>query len=214
MQLPSVADAVRALSFSPGLQKYLGGVSDSRLLKERPELPGGTPISLCKESSPNDIFRVTSVELTKQPLYFDDDFLLNIYGTFQSTETWTENATLTWRADCGSHCEMYGNPPGETPSESIDWNFCEIHDIMQPTGGEKRNATCPPVNGWALATTIVYIFPLWLREPAWYNITFDAKTADGRRIYCLTAEVCLRWEDKMKERPYPKGPWSNCTWPR
>jgi len=73
MRLPSLADAVRALSFSPRQQKPLGGGHDDSLsslrLEERPELPGGTPISLCKASSPSDLFQVTSVELTKQPLY-------------------------------------------------------------------------------------------------------------------------------------------------
>ena len=117
--------------------------------------------------------------------------------------------------DCGSHCEMYGYPPGETESASTDWPFCEMHEIMQPTGKHReRNETCPPVDGWALATTYAYIMPFWLREPGWYNITFDAKDADGRRIYCLTAEICLRWQDPLKEKPYPKGPWSNCTYPR
>jgi len=75
MRMPLLADVVRALSFSPGLQKVLGGghhndvsTSTSRLA-ERSELPGGTPISHCKESSPTDLFNVSSVELTKQPLY-------------------------------------------------------------------------------------------------------------------------------------------------
>jgi len=95
----------------------------------------------------------------------DDEFYLNIYGTFQSTKTWTENATLTWNVDCGSHCEMYGNPPGETPSGSMSWDFCELHDIMQPTGRDKRNATCQPVDGWALATTFMWIPPLVLVQP-------------------------------------------------
>ena len=29
----------------------------------------------------------------------------------------------------------------------------------------------------------------------------------------MTAEVCLRWRDPEKVKVYPKGPWSNCTWP-
>ena len=73
MRLPLLTDAVRALSFSPGPQKIFGGshredVTTLRLA-ERPELPGGTPMSLCNESSPTDLFNVSSVQLSKQPLY-------------------------------------------------------------------------------------------------------------------------------------------------
>jgi hypothetical protein len=46
----------------------------------------------------------------------------------------------------------------------------------------------------------------------YYNFTFDAKTTDGRRIYCLTAEVCLRWEDDEKNGRYNSGPHGNCSW--
>lgn len=73
MRLLLLADAVTALSFSPRLQKFLGGGHDNDAstsrLAERPELPGGTPMSLCRESGPTDLFNVTWVELTKQPLY-------------------------------------------------------------------------------------------------------------------------------------------------
>jgi hypothetical protein len=73
MRLPLLTDAVRALSFSPGPQKVFSGshrddVTTLRLA-ERPELPGGTPMSLCSESSPTDLFNVSSVQLSKQPLY-------------------------------------------------------------------------------------------------------------------------------------------------
>lgn len=95
-------------------------------------------------------------------LFRDDEFYINIYGTFQGTRTWTENATLTWTVDCGSHCEMYGYPPGETDGASMDLNFCELHDIMQHTGRHKRNVTCPPVDGRALATTFMWISPWFL----------------------------------------------------
>lgn len=33
------------------------------------ELPGGSPLSLCSVSRPTDLFQISSVELTKQPLY-------------------------------------------------------------------------------------------------------------------------------------------------
>ena len=52
---------------------------------------------------------------------------------------------------------------------------------------------------------------------AWYNFTFDAKTDNGERIYCLTVEVCLRWEDEKRNnwtRPYPGSPGGDCRWPR
>jgi hypothetical protein len=71
----------------------------------------------------------------------DDEVYVNIYGTFHGTKTWKENAALTWTVDCGSHCEMYGNPPGKTEGSSMDFNFCELHDIMQPIGRHKRNET-------------------------------------------------------------------------
>ena len=105
------------------------------------------------------------VDVYTDSLCRDDIFDLNIYGTFQGTKTWMENATLTWTVDCGSHCEMYGNPPGETPSRSMSWDFCGLHDIMQPIGRDKRNATCPPVDGRALATTAMWIPPLVLVHP-------------------------------------------------
>jgi hypothetical protein len=128
MWLPLFAFAAVAFSFAPEMQRVLGDghlsdVSTSQLA-ENPELPGGSPMSLCKESSPSDLFKVSSVELSRQPLYMcvhkhfiynvliglpgrDDLFDLNVYGTFQNSETWTESATLTLKVDCGSHCEMY-----------------------------------------------------------------------------------------------------------
>jgi hypothetical protein len=52
-----------------------------------------------------------------------------------------------------------------------------------------------------------------IRMQGYYNFTFDAKTEDGKRIYCLTAEVCMEWEDEEKNKRYSQGPWGNCTWP-
>ena len=162
-------------------------------------------------------------------------FLLD--GTFR--DTWTPNGTINVRTDCGSHCEMYGSPPGEMPGESFEMDPCEVGLLNQPLG---KVASCPPDKGRALATFWGYLHPMFIRVPVshftlvysallppftnldrawpaltnqgWYNFTFDAKTPEGQRIFCITAEVCLRWEDESKNEGYPKGPWSNCTWPR
>lgn len=66
----TLAHAAAALAPAPGLQYPLSsGLGGGDLLAERPELPGGTPISLCKESSSTDLFNITSVELVRQPVY-------------------------------------------------------------------------------------------------------------------------------------------------
>jgi len=93
----------------------------------------------------------------------DDFFFFHLYGTFQ--DSFTLNSTIEVRIDCGSHCEEYGNPPGEMPGESFLFDYCEYSNIMQPTGGEKRNVTCPPEKGWALIETLAYIWPMFLRVP-------------------------------------------------
>lgn len=56
--------------------------------------------------------------------------------------------------------------------------------------------------------------PMLIGTQGWYNFTFDAKTSDGRRIYCITTEVCLRFKREKDNEGYPPGPWTNCTWPR
>ncbi|CAJ2504237.1 Uu.00g116310.m01.CDS01 [Anthostomella pinea] len=217
MRIPGLEYTARALSLSTGSQRPLSddpfrGVSDTRFLS-RPELPGGTPLSLCEVSRPTDLYNITSVEVTQQPIHFDDFFLFHLYGTFQGT--FTPNATITFSVDCGSHCEDYGYPPGETsPYEAWTEGFCTLTDIQQPLGGlPKRNTTCPPVEGFALLESPGYVMPMFFRRPGFFNFTFDAKTAEGGRIYCLTAEVCLRWEDEEINKRY-KGPMTNCTWPR
>ncbi|KAK3318080.1 hypothetical protein B0H66DRAFT_621771 [Apodospora peruviana] len=185
--------------------------NSNRLSMIGKEVPGGTPFRFCHVSSPTDLFNITSVELTRQPVYIDDEFTVNIYGNF--LDTFGENATLSVREDCGSHCEEYGHPPG-SGGTIIKEDFCLMSEIMQPLGS-KRNVTCPPPEkGWALVTSWGYIWPLFLNVPGWYNFTFDAKTVDGKRIYCLTTEVCLRYENEDKNKGYPPGPWNNCTWPR
>ncbi|KAI6081592.1 hypothetical protein F4821DRAFT_24424 [Hypoxylon rubiginosum] len=217
MRIPTLYDAARVLSMSPGFQQFPGGgphgKSQSRLTASPPsttaDIPGGSPFGFCEVSRSIDLFSITSVELTKQPIYIDDDFLVHIYGTFQ--DSFAPNATITVRADCGSHCEEYGAPPGERPGESISADFCEMSGIEQPLGGLETNVTCPPQEGHALISSPGYIMPMFFHAPGWYNFTVDAKTADGERIYCLTTEVCLRWEDEDKNKGYPPGPWTNCT---
>ena len=93
----------------------------------------------------------------------DDDFLVHIYGTFLGS--FTPNATVAVTVDCGSHCEDYGVPPGESRGETFTGNFCEMSDIEQPTGGKKRNATCPPEEGYALITSLGYIMPMFINAP-------------------------------------------------
>ncbi|KAI1371191.1 hypothetical protein F4677DRAFT_436223 [Hypoxylon crocopeplum] len=215
MRIPTLDDVARLLSISPGVQKILGSESSSRLSAPpslKAEIPGGTPFSFCEVSRPTDLFDITSVELTQQPVYIDDVFLVHLYGTFRGS--FTPNATLNLFDDCGSHCEEYGAPPGDSPGESLAIDFCDMSEIEQPLGGMKTNVTCPPQEGYALISSMGYVMPMFFSAPGWYNFTFDAKTAEGERIYCLTAEVCLRWEDEDKNKGYRPGPWTNCTWPR
>ncbi|KAI5863771.1 hypothetical protein GGS23DRAFT_513425 [Durotheca rogersii] len=216
MRIPMLKDAAKALSLSPGLQKTLSGglssgLSDA-LLSLKADIPGGSPFSFCEVSRSTDLFDITSVELTKQPVYIDDEFSVHIYGTFQ--HSFTPNATLDLTVDCGSHCEEYGAPPGDSPGETVTADFCEMSGIEQPLGGKKKNVTCPPEEGYALISSRGYVVPMFFGTPGWYNFTFDAKTAQGERIYCLTTEVCLRWEDEEKNKHYPPGPWNDCKWPR
>ncbi|KAI2473471.1 hypothetical protein F4781DRAFT_380433 [Annulohypoxylon bovei var. microspora] len=221
MRIPMLEDVVRSLSILPGFQKPLTSESSSGLSEIPPSLkvsiPGGSPFSFCEVSRPTDLFSITSVELTEQPVYIDDYFTVHLYGTFQ--ESWTANATLEINGNCGSHCEEYGRPPFEEtpPGEPVSLNFCDLSKIEQPLGGKKKHATskgCPPEEGYALITSPGFIATLFLNVPGWYNFTFDAKTAEEDRIYCLTTEVCLRYENEDKNKGFPPGPWNNCTWPR
>ncbi|KAM0715194.1 hypothetical protein Q7P37_009659 [Cladosporium fusiforme] len=202
--------------FSSFQQPFLPKASFLHHLNPTPPpktLPGGTPFSLCPASNPTDLFAIKSLELTKQPVYIDDIFLIHLYGTFQ--HTFSPNATINLKVDCGSHCEEYGNPPGESPSETVEVDFCEVSEIDQPLGRKSdRNGTCPPEKGYALLSSAAYVVPMFFSTPGWYNFTFEAQTQDGERIYCVTAEVCLRWEDEKKNENYPPGPWNECRWPR
>ncbi|XXG98252.1 methylenetetrahydrofolate reductase (NAD(P)H) met13 [Hypoxylon texense] len=212
MRIPTLEDATRALSLSSlssSPQKILSGGGlpndlSSILLSPKAEIPGGSPFSFCEASRSTDLFAIT-----------DDVFTVHIYGAFQ--DSFTPNATIDLTVNCGSHCEEYGTPPGDRPGETTTADFCEMSEIEQPLGGrEKRNATCPPEEGYALITSYGYVVPMFFSTPeqGWYNFTFDAKTAEGERIYCLTTEVCLRWEDEDKNKHYPPGRWNACRWPR
>lgn len=88
---------------------------------------------------------------------------MHIHGTFQ--KTFAADATMELSVDCGSHCEEYGAPPGETPGESTIAGFCELSDIEQPLGGKKKNATCPPEEGHALISSTGYVMPMFFRVP-------------------------------------------------
>lgn len=84
--------AAKTLSSILGLQKTLFAEHQSSKLSSNPdslkvELPGGSPLSLCEVSRPTDLFNITSVEVTKQPIYMyaDHDFDM-------PTQTSTENS--------------------------------------------------------------------------------------------------------------------------
>ncbi|KAI0098281.1 hypothetical protein GGR51DRAFT_431810 [Nemania sp. FL0031] len=210
MRVQTWRDASLALSLLPGSQEPIGNRFPKASFSLGRDLPGGSPFGLCDVSRPTDIFNITSVELARQPVHIDDVFTIHLYGTFR--ESLTPNATLEFQVNCGSHCEEYGAPPGESPGESALVDFCELSGIEQPLGGKK--ATCPPQEGYALISSLGYVMPMFFSTPGWYNFTFDARTAEGNRIYCLTTEVCLRWEDEEKNKHYPPGPWNDCKWPR
>lgn len=88
-----------------------------------------------------------------------------MYGSLQREGMWPANATINTTVDCGSHCEVYGNPLGERPSESFTLPFCEISYIEPGLGGGNMNATCEPVQGQARITSLIYVFPMFLNVP-------------------------------------------------
>ncbi|KAK7979807.1 hypothetical protein PG989_012264 [Apiospora arundinis] len=208
MRIPSFGEAARALRLLQGLQKPLNsGIS----LASTANIPGGTPFTLCPESRSTDLFQISSVVIERQPVYIDDMFTVHIEGEFQ--DTFSANATFDITGNCGSYCDAYGAPPEERGGETDRESFCELHPIEQPLGGSQKkkrnNSTCPPEKGYAMISPMGWAMPMFLWWPQVYNFTFDAKTEDGRRIYCLTAEVCMRWEDEEKNKRYSTGPWSN-----
>lgn len=66
MRLPALFESLR---FFSSTQQTLGGLDAALDVPQRLELPGGTPFSLCPASRPSDLLRISSVELTPQPLY-------------------------------------------------------------------------------------------------------------------------------------------------
>ncbi|KAI8631673.1 hypothetical protein F5Y19DRAFT_493544 [Xylariaceae sp. FL1651] len=192
-RLPLFEYTARILSISSDTQKVLSSQTSSalsdNLLSLKADIPGGIPFSLCEISRSTDFFNIRSVELTKQPVYThaDDEFIVHLYGSFQGS--FSPNATLDLTVDCGSHCEEYGFPPGERQGETTTEKFCEMSEIEQPLGGKKKNTTCPPKEGYALISSWGFVMPMFFSNPGWYNFTFDAKTTEGRRIYCLTAPL-------------------------
>ncbi|OIW25809.1 hypothetical protein CONLIGDRAFT_684347 [Coniochaeta ligniaria NRRL 30616] len=230
MHLPSViTDAVAALAapLFPGAQQQpLSGSGSSSSSGDGSDghprsgigaaIPGGSPFSLCAVSRPTDLLNITYMELFPQPVWLDDMFQVTTYGTV--LESWEANGTTTLTLDCGSHCEEYGQPEEDWAGENFTVpGVCgwAIGDIQQPVGGpRKRNETCPPVAGPAVITSLGWVPWILIYAPAYYNFTIDAKTNDGRRIFCITTELCMRWEDPQKNEDQATGPWANCTWPR
>ncbi|KAI0166657.1 hypothetical protein GGR57DRAFT_496918 [Xylariaceae sp. FL1272] len=199
-----------ALSVSSIFQHPMSAAIPSELTSAAQELPGGSPFRLCDASGPMDLFDISSVQITKSPIYIDDGLFVHLYGSFR--ETFTGNATITMSAGIRHEVPADGHHPSLLPSEDSDWDFCEFTEIEQPLGA--RNATCPPEPGPGLMTSFLVAHSFFLGTPAWYEFTFDAKTPQGDRIYCLTTVVCLRYEDDKRNEGYPAGPWHDCQYPR
>ncbi|KAK6419603.1 Phosphatidylglycerol/phosphatidylinositol transfer protein [Oleoguttula sp. CCFEE 5521] len=194
-----------------GFNLYDQSVARQSVIDHHEEIPGGTPLRLCPQSHPTDLFQIDSIDITANPVYIEDDFLFHIYGAFTGPIGY--NATINATVDCGSHCDIYGVLPGEPTGESDIEDFCEFTKIQQPLGGRKPQDRCLPEPGFALITAPGYAWRMIFEGPGWYNITFDVKTADKRRIFCVTTEVCLRWENPDRNGEYGPYPGSNCSWP-
>lgn len=102
-----------------------------------------------------------------QPTDFssDDTVLVNIDGFLQKDGTWPANATINTTIDCGSHCEMYGNAPGERPGSSFSLSFCEMSDIQHEIGRGTEGESCVVKEGRTRITSMVYVFPMFLSVP-------------------------------------------------
>ncbi|KAF2429972.1 hypothetical protein EJ08DRAFT_734484 [Tothia fuscella] len=183
------------------LQQPLLDLSTSRILTS---VPGETPFKLCPATQPTDLYNISSITLYPQPLYIDDDFTVHIYGTF--LESIEENSTMHFWVDCGSHCKEYGL--NHTEGDGYDFPLEEI-PLEQPN----KRIGFPADKGYGHLWMEFAVMPFFLQVPGWYNFTFDARTISNDRIFCVTAEVCLRWEDEKRNEGYPKGPWSSCRWP-
>ena len=73
MRIPTLAGLVRTLGLSSTLQKTLGGeIPYEQLgnpLSLDADIPGGSPLGFCDVSGSTDLFQISSVEITKQPVY-------------------------------------------------------------------------------------------------------------------------------------------------
>lgn len=159
-------------------------------------------------------------------MYLEGEFL----------DTFAPNATLDITGNCGSYCDTYNvTDPRERLGETDTEDFCGFNPIRQPLGRHHKGPRCPPVKGPGMIDAAGWAVPMFVGSPVsaymmfqqtipcgtkaeimqgWYNFTFDARTKEGRRIYCLTAEVCLRWKDDKKNEEQKTGPWGDCTWPK
>ncbi|KAG4410796.1 hypothetical protein IFR04_016072 [Cadophora malorum] len=169
-------------------------------------IPGGSPFSYCNVSQGTDLFNISSITLWPQPLYINDDFIITVYG--ELSKNITANSTMNLWLDCGSHCEEYGAEPGSGEGDSIE--FCDVTDVQQPN---KRQG-CPMEKGGAILSYEFFVWDMFLHQPLWYNFTFDMRTKEGERMFCVTSEVCLKWHNEDKNKHYPGGPYPYCEWPR
>ncbi|KAL2209645.1 hypothetical protein CC79DRAFT_1356710 [Sarocladium strictum] len=199
--------AALGLLNDPGLQKPLATPPATTN-----SIPGGTPFKFCPQSRDSDLFKISSAIIDRQPIYIDDTFKVYLEGEF--LDTFTPNATLDITGNCGSYCDTYNvTDPRERLGETDTEDFCGFNPIRQPLGRHHKGPRCPPVKGPGMIDAAGWAMPMFVGSPGWYNFTFDAKTKEGRRIYCLTAEVCLRWKDDKKNEEQKTGPWGDCTWP-
>jgi hypothetical protein len=192
MHIPYLKDLTKTLWLSSIPQHPLPSNNkhpQTSLSLANAEIPDG-PFSFCDVSRSTDLFAISSISITKQPVYMyiiplacfltlpkaslsyrililhlshrDDLIFIHLYGTFLNT--FTGNGTLNVKVDCGSHCSVYGLPP-DWPGESTDeFTFCEMSRIEQPLDGmPPRNETCPPVKGAALITSVAYVPPMFIR---------------------------------------------------
>ena len=75
---------------------------------------------------------------------------------------------------------MYGVPPEDRAGETASLNFCDFAEFEQPTGGKKRNDTCRPEEGYALITSMAYIWPMLIRAPVCvFRFLVGLTEADG-----------------------------------
>lgn len=212
MLIPTSGQVLRFLGLLRGGQSPQKALSSGMPLDPTKEIFGGTPFRYCAESRDSDLFQISSAIINRQPIYIDDAFMVYLEGEFLNT--FAPNATFAITGNCGSYCDAYNvTDPRDRQGETITVDFCASNLVEQPLG-HHRNGECPPQKGAAMISAMGWAVPFIVRSPGYYNFTFDVNTKDGQRIYCLTAEVCLRWEDDERNERESTGPWGNCTWPQ